>query len=250
MNNSTPTFGPGCPWYDMYEKWGPANVKWCEERLCSWINEPANAWSNLSYILFGLYIFRSAQRDRIPLGKVFGIFVMVMGIASFVYHSSNNYFTQVVDFVGMYVYVYLILVLNCFKLGWLPQRRVVPLFLFLVALSTLMIPVSKYLNIPYQIIVLASAVGITFTEAVHQIRSSRRLEPWSYRYFWAGLAMFSIALAFSLSDVKRILCDPNNHFIQGHALWHIMGGIGTYFSYLYYRQFLPIEAASENRQNN
>jgi len=233
----------------MYEKWGPSNVKWCEERLCTWVNEPANSWSNLSYILFGLFIFYRARKERMPLGKLFGVFIVVMGLTSFAYHATNNYFTQIFDFIGMYVYVYLILALNCLKIGWISQKKVVPFFLALVCLSTTMIPISRYLHIPYQLIVLASAVGITVTEAVHQIRSVKLLEKWDYKYFWASLSLFAIALAFSLSDVNRVFCDPKNHFIQGHALWHVIGGFGAYFSYLYYRQFLPIEGASQNPQN-
>jgi hypothetical protein len=23
-------FGPGCPWYEMLQQYGEANVKWCE----------------------------------------------------------------------------------------------------------------------------------------------------------------------------------------------------------------------------
>ena len=34
---------PGCPWHALAE-FGQANVKWCEQRLCAWVNEPANAW--------------------------------------------------------------------------------------------------------------------------------------------------------------------------------------------------------------
>jgi hypothetical protein len=26
--------------------------------------------------------------------------------------------------------------------------------------------------------------------------------------------------AFSLADVTRPYCDPSNHWLQGHAIWH------------------------------
>lgn len=249
MENKTIPFGPGCPWYDMYEKWGPSNVKWCEERICAWVNEPANAWSNLGYIIAGILIIIYARKKMKSLGQVFGFFVICVGFTSMLYHASNNYFTQIFDFIGMYMYVYLLLVLNLFKLDWLPRKKVVPLFLTLVVISTLMIPVTRFFSIPYQLIVFLSAVAITVTEALHQIRSAKRREKWSYRYFWIALGTFVLALSCSISDVKRFYCDPTNHWLQGHALWHWIGAFAMGFSFMYYRQFLPIDAKPKDPQN-
>ena len=39
-----------CPWSD----YAPATIAFCERRLCAWIVEPSNAWSNVAYVLVGL----------------------------------------------------------------------------------------------------------------------------------------------------------------------------------------------------
>src|SRR5205823_851454 len=65
-------FGPGCPWWDLHERFGEPNVKWCEERLCAMANEPANTWSNLGYLVVGAAIFAAASRAKLPLGRAFG----------------------------------------------------------------------------------------------------------------------------------------------------------------------------------
>ena len=43
-----------------------------------------------------------------------------------------------------------------------------------------------------------------------------------------------IAIVVRTLDVKKIGCDPLSIF-QGHALWHLLTGMGGYFMYLFYR---------------
>ena len=46
---------PGCPWYELSELRLP-NFDWCEAQRCSYVVEPANAWSNLAYVIVGLVL--------------------------------------------------------------------------------------------------------------------------------------------------------------------------------------------------
>ena len=50
---------PHCPWAN----WSRPNIKWCEENLCQVITTPANTWSNLVYIIVGLYILIEGARN-------------------------------------------------------------------------------------------------------------------------------------------------------------------------------------------
>jgi hypothetical protein len=250
MPTPTDPFGPGCPWYDLYERFGPPNVKWCEERLCALANEPANTWSNLGYIAVGVFIWATSSRSLSPLGKAFGIFVALMGLFSLVFHATNNYATQILDFVGMYLYAFLLLVLNLFRLGVVSRRTVLPLFLGLVVLATAMIPLSRAVGFPYQLIVFFAAVVIAVTELVQQRRGRRSGASWTARPFWIALGLFLVAVSFSIMDARRIVCFPESHVFQGHAMWHVVGAAAVYASFVYYRQFLPAggiagEAAAE-----
>jgi len=94
--------GPECPWYALAEL-GPPNIKWCEERLCAWINEPANAWSNLAFVIVALMISwlargRPAASDTL---RRFAPTVALVGVCSFVFHASNTYVTQLLDYVAI-----------------------------------------------------------------------------------------------------------------------------------------------------
>jgi len=35
-----------------------------------------------------------------------------------------------------------------------------------------------------------------------------------------------VAICFSGADVSRLYCDPHNHWVQGHAIWHVFSGVG------------------------
>ena len=103
-----------CPWQGL-AAYGPPNVKWCEERLCAWINEPANAWSNLAYIFVGLFIYFFTDlrtRRGTSAGSSLGLewfppTIIAVGVCSGIYHASNTYITQMLDFFGMYLFCFL-----------------------------------------------------------------------------------------------------------------------------------------------
>ena len=56
-------------------------------------------------------------------------------------------------------------------------------------------------------------------------------------YLFGSLAVIAVAGAFSASDASRLWCDPSRHVFQGHAIWHVLNGIGLPLAFLHYRQF-------------
>ena len=59
----------------------------------------------------------------------------------------------------------------------------------------------------------------------------------SRKNFWLSLSSLIIAATFSALDAARVLCFPENHFFQGHGMWHLMGALALFFSYRHYLQF-------------
>ena len=55
-----------CTWYDLTEKYGAPNIKWCEQTLCQFISEPANTWSNLGFLMVGILIYVYATKNKHP----------------------------------------------------------------------------------------------------------------------------------------------------------------------------------------
>ncbi len=219
---STEPFGPGCPWYSMYESWGPANVKWCEQTLCSIVNEPANAWSNFAFIIAGLFYwnkFRTKNQDVAWLAMS-GV---IMGVFSFIYHATNNALTQYFDFFGMYVFLFFIITLNYARLKGLPGKAFrVPYWSAVLAMS-FATPIFRKIGFPIQLLIL---VGVLVVFATERACISKGKAKSHLKHFIGMGVFFGIAISFSMLDVTRILCMPDNHFIQGHALWHIFSSLG------------------------
>lgn len=237
---------PGCPWAD----WARPNVKWCEENLCGYITAPANTWTNLSYMIFGLWMMRDGSKKKSNTLYFVGVASILVGVTSFVYHASYTAQGQFLDFVGMYMFSVIPVVLNGRRLQVLKKKHelvvgvgaviLLSVFTALVQLEIVMNP-KKF---PIQLLV-AFLVAITLVQEVILYR--RKVEARRANFY---LSVFFIAAAFSCSimDATNVWCDPHDHVIQGHGMWHILSSISLQFIYMFYSQFdlnkdplLPLE---------
>ena len=223
----------GCPWSELNRRF-PPNVKWCEETLCSWIAEPANTWSNVAYLLVGGWLLLLAARQGRRDMRAFGFTSLFVGVASFCYHASVNFPTQVLDFVGMYLFIALLLVRNLERLaGTAPgQRR--DLYWAGVGICTALTLVFRYFAVPIQPIVGALILLILLTEWRLSVRPGDRTARGS---FFLSLGLLAAASVCSVLDVSRTACNPQNHVLQGHAAWHVLSALSMMASYRFYRQF-------------
>ncbi|MBU6153112.1 MAG: ceramidase domain-containing protein [Bdellovibrionales bacterium] len=226
-------FGPGCPWYEDFEKFGAPNVKWCEQRICALLNEPSNAWSNVAFLLVAVLVFKLAL-DLKKSGKsmrsalLFSGVIWVMGAFSFVFHATNNFFTQIFDFIGMYLFVFLILVMNLVRLGFI-QKMLLLWHLAFVGLGTGALFWMRSAGLPYQFIIVGGALLIIVTE----ILAKRREKQAMGRDFYLAITFFLAGAACSALDVSRTFCIPES-IIQGHAAWHLLSALGAYFTARHY----------------
>jgi hypothetical protein len=222
---------PGCPWEPLSSFWLP-NVRWCETQLCSWVVEPANTWSNLAYVLAGVALWWIGTRRGERTLRIFGLAEIVVGISSLVYHMSFSGVLQVLDFVGMYVFTNLLIGLNLVRLGTLPRRLFWPVYVLSVAAFTALTVALRFTSFPIQGVVFVLILAIIATELMQ--RPAAGLDR---RFFHASLATLVVAAVFSAADVTRVFCDPDDHFVQGHAIWHVLGSISLVFAACFYRQF-------------
>jgi hypothetical protein len=225
---------PSCPWYDITERVGAPNLKWCEETLCQWVSEPANTWSNISYFIIASVIIFLAWKNKESFElKQFGPIVFFMGAMSFFYHQSNFYLSQVLDFIGMFFFVGWNIGMNLIRLGKIQKKNLIAFNVILAAIYTLSMHLMYLAGIKYQGIVLVSGFIIIGTEI-----QARKRVPISYRWFISAIATLVIAFGFSIADGQRIWCDPTQHgwFSQGHAVWHWVAAVAMLFIYLHFAQ--------------
>ncbi len=226
--------GSTCPWYEITEKTGAPNIKWCEETLCQWISEPANTWSNLGFIIIGLFILYISIKNKHNFQlKQFGPIVFFMGAMSFFYHLSNFYLSQILDFVGMYFFVGWAIGMNLVRLEKLSKKMLLWFNLVLAISLTVLMHAMYVLGVHFQVLILIFAFFILATEFL-----VRKKVAVSYKWLYISLGLLGMALSFSIIDGKRIWCDSTAHgwFSHGHALWHWLGSIAMYPIYLHYAQ--------------
>ena len=234
--------GPACPWADLIRRY-PPNVKWCEAPLCSWVREPANTWSNLAYVLLGVWIILQGRREagdgdreRGRLATIFGAAAIAVGVTSFVYHMSTNFLTQVFDFTGMYIFSALPLLLNLHRLGVIRKRLPVGIFIAVVLGLTAVTPAVRAARLPIQGIVALFVLGILVTEAMLAAKTaSAGPARTPRRFFFVSLGLLTLGALASLADAARLVCDPQSHVLQGHAIWHVLTALSLVATWRFYR---------------
>lgn len=228
-----------CPWHGL-SQYGLPNVNWCEESLCAWINEPANAWSNLAYLLAALWIYLRAGRT-LPAGPLrwFAPVLATVGICSGIYHASNVHVTQMLDFLGMYLFCFLLLGINGVRMGVLRASQFATWLTVSSALATVGTTLAVRVGIPIQGFIGLLTLALVVTEALLRRQNTAAAEGPTYRLqpFFGSLALLTAAACCSALDVSRTWCDPQNHILQGHAAWHVLSACSLLVAFYHYRQF-------------
>ena len=220
-----------CPWYYLNQKF-PPNIDWCETMQCSWISEPANTWSNLTYIFLALVLFYHSKKEASKFLKLFPLVLFLMGLFSFIYHASNHYFSQMLDFLGMYLYVCGLIVINLYRLEKLSYSKLLKVYSLFVLVCITFTSIVFWFQFPIQALIGILALVVIGTEWVCYRKENKK---YSLNWFILSILLLVIAGIFSALDVSRIWCEPNNTFLHGHSIWHVISGLGTSAVYFHYR---------------
>ena len=70
---------------------------------------------------------------------------------------------------------------------------------------------------------------------IHRRQRERGLPASDYRSYAVALLLISAAAVFSALDVTRTFCDPDNHWLQGHAIWHVLSASALWGLFVFYR---------------
>lgn len=211
-----PTIEPGCPWYEL-SLWGLPDIDWCEASRCSVVVEPANTWSNLFFFVSAIVLWRWSRRHPHEMTALrwFAPSAFALGLFSFVYHASTTFVLQVFDFLGMFLFLGLALALNLRRLHLAPFAFV---WLAMIGLGTGLVFLLRWQGANIQPIVGLLIATIVLSELACRYR---RVDAPSYGWYLLAIGLLSLGGVFSLLDLSRTWCNPENHLIQGHALWHL-----------------------------
>jgi hypothetical protein len=225
-----------CPWSD----WSPATIAFCEERLCSFVVEPANTWSNIGYLLIGIYLLRiSSRQNRL---WTIGITSCLVGIGSSLFHCTATFAGEFIDVSAMYFISAQMIVFNLYRWRRLTLATAWTVYLFLVIGSSAALltwrPMGIAIFVGHIVALGVLELSLIYFEKGqgYQRKDLRRI------IFFFAIAFFAWVL-----DRRKILCDPHNHFFNGHAAWHLLNSFCLYYFWAYHRQFIgatPISSRS------
>ena len=213
------------PWFGLSK----ATMSFCEALTPGPLAQPANAISSLAFCVIGLALYRTMKERNTLL--LFPISAFLVGITSFLYHASWTFFFQVWDVGSMFMLSCLLISFNAARLGFVEPKKLPAFYVGLVALSiaimvTIRGHVGEYL-FGFEI----------FIVAVLETVLARRVGGTDYKPFLQAFGVFLLAYGIWLTDVHRLLCAENNHWLQGHAVWHVLNAFCFVYLYRFYRQF-------------
>ncbi len=209
----------------------------------------SNTWSNLAYVLVGLYAASLALHDRraakpvkttclrdIPaMGVLYGLSCCYLGFGSGLFHASLTRWGQQLDVAAMYSPLVVLVAVNLcrrvpeFHFG---ARRLPswPVWAAAAVLASALLYVYKWSmssGVVLPALILAAALG-TLPDFFSK---HRKMNPW---WLAAAVAALVTAVAFRELDLAGRVSGPD-HWLQGHALWHLFTAASLWFMHAYYR---------------
>lgn len=209
---------PGCPYYG----WATSIDLTCEEGLCGWIRQPSNTFSSFIFFVIAFFILRRGLKTRFTPSIAIGTVTVFIGFASTLAHATHLKVFGFTDFTFQYLLIFVLIWLNFRRLNGPSELSILPF----VPAAWLVSGIIQW-NFPQTSLLLYGAffLALLYTEwRVYRIQPQT-----SYKnYFLCALILGLGAIAFFL-DFSRIVCDPNDHFFQMHAVWHILAGVSLIF---------------------
>lgn len=212
----------------------------CEAIRSEGIRQPANAWSSLAFVVVAAMVLlrwrrmRSAGSAAYALLYAFTLFVVGLGSAYF--HATLSFRGQFADVLGMY------LIATFALLHSIGQSRVFSGALFFGAyiaanalLAALLYWLPNYRRLIFGLLILA----VLFVEVLIRRRDGPRSNT---RDLWIAAAVMGLAFAIWILDFTRVVCAPES-WVQGHAVWHVLGAVAAWYLFRYYRNSSPLSVA-------
>lgn len=228
-----------CPW-DGYE---PATSHFCEEELCAWIEQPANTWSNLAYVLVGVLLVVLALRARRKSLALIGAIEITVGVGSFLFHASSTRLFEVVDVGAMYLFSLYALLFNAKRLVEATGRTVSRSTLAALYVAAASVSVATVALLEAWVGVVLFSLQAVVAGLIELRLFRRHPDGVSRRPLIWLLVLFAIAWGAWWLDITGVVCDPSRHSVTGHAVWHLTNAWCFYFLYRFYAQ-LPSRGSS------
>lgn len=219
--------------------YAPANCLatrcFCElPRAGELVLQPSNSWSSFGFVFAGMLIILLARGAgwRSGLGRDaavwYGATAIFVGVGSALLHSTLTLWGQFFDVAGMYLVSGFGLTYALAR--WRNWSRAEAIRFYaglLVVLLALLLAMPEIRREVFNVVMLG-AVGAELALARPRRPGVR------VNLFLAGIAANLIALTIWVLEQREPYCRPDA-LIQGHAVWHLLGAVALWLTFLYYK---------------
>ncbi len=220
-------------------------ILFCESMHPGLIKQPANTWSNLGFVVVGLFVAWSLtngwyhhNRNTLTQSQFYGTLLsclmVLLGPGAMALHASGSYMASVVDRRSMYLIGSFTIAYATLRLFLLGPVHFVLIFFFVFntcvwaeAQSDVHFIFYSFNNTVFVFYILLSVLFELLNIIVRKQH---------YATVWAFAAIGSLMPAFfiwKMSLTGNPWCDPDS-IIQGHAIQHVLDAFALYCLFRFY----------------
>ena len=216
-------------------------ANFCEAARDGWVRQPANALSNLGFVVAGLAIGWRARLpehlgDTLPrfpgLATGYACLVVLLGPASAAMHATQSSLGGLLDLTSMYLLASFAAAYAVTRWRRRDSMFFWSVFLLLVGACELIglwdreVPVVHSSgNAVFALLLVVALVVETLLWRGGRMRADLR---------YGAAALLSMVVAFTIWNLSQHgWCDPNS-LLQGHAVWHLLGAVAAYLLFRLY----------------
>ena len=202
-------------------------VEYCEKVVQGLIARPGYAISNIPFILAGSFIILKNKGSRFSF--LVGILSIIIGVCSFLYDASFTFLSQYFDWLGMFLFILFLSILNLKRLFDLDWKRLITIFSLILFLY---LPVS-FLTEQGTFFFGIGVVFLILSEIYLTVKNKSHLD----KKWVLALMLFLIGYISRNLDLYGVFCDPGN-ILNGRGIFHYLSSISILLLHSYYKKIL------------
>ncbi len=194
------------------------NYYYCERNSLSFLAEPLNLFTNLSFILFSILLLK----DKKISNKILPLILFGIGLGSMLLHSIPNIITAIVDvfFIILFIFYFLLILYNKLNVNFYLSLGCSAIFIIFCYLFGLNFKDTILKDSAFYFPILMHLYFLVFY--FYLIKNKRRL----LKSFFLIPVLFTLSLFLRTVDFKYCTIFP----LGTHFFWHLLNSVVLYLS--------------------